>query len=260
METHSAIKIVCIVQARMSSSRLPGKVMMPLAGKPVIEQVFHQLSFSRRIRQAMLATSIDPRDEALAAWAGRSGIALFRGSLDNVLDRFYRAARQQAADAVVRVTADCPVIDPDVLDRVIEAFIDTDRDYVTNANPPTFPDGLDCEVFSMAALETAWKCAALQSEIEHVTPYIRNHPERFRLGNVASEANLQHLRWTLDNREDYQLLSAVYDHLYRTDDCIRMGAVLALMERQPELAGLNRHLKRNEGLMKSLQQDKTIKQ
>lgn len=205
--------IVAIVQARMSSTRLPGKVLKPLGSKIVLARVIHQLSGSQRINQIVLATSIDGSDDALIGWARRAQLPYMRGSLHDVLDRYYRTATHYKADIVVRITADCPLIDPTVVDSVVERFLEGDCDYAANINPPTFPDGLDSEVMSFEALERAWVDAKLPADREHVTLYIRNNPERFKIANVAYHDDISKLRLTLDTPEDYEFLNRLIQKL-----------------------------------------------
>jgi len=252
-------RIIAIVQARMSSTRLPGKVLKILSGRPVIEQVFNQLSFSEKINDIVLATSIDKIDDELEKWAKDNDKSCFRGDLENVLKRFYEASIKFNADVIVRITADCPLIDPEVVDKVIDEYTFGKYDYCSNTNPPTFPDGLDAEVFSFKSLEAAYNKANLQSEIEHVTPYIRNHPEIFKLGNLSSKQNYEHYRWTLDNPEDYKFLSIVYEKLYIRNSYIKFVDVLNLLNDNKELLNINSNIIRNEGYIKSLNEDKKIK-
>ncbi|MGB2870022.1 MAG: glycosyltransferase family protein [Bacteroidota bacterium] len=247
--------VLCIIQARMSSTRLPGKVLLPLGGRPVIEQVFHQLSFSKRIKKISVATSTDRSDDELERWATRLKYLCYRGSLDNVLERYYRAAQQNNADVVVRVTADCPLIDPEVADAVIDGFLQGTFDYYSNVNPPTFPDGLDVEVFSFAALKSAFENARLKSETEHVTPYIRNHPEMFPAGNFRNERNFESHRWTLDTREDYEFLKIIFGALSKPGQPIRWMDTIRFLERNPNVRSINEHIERNEGYKKSLKED-----
>lgn len=252
-------KIIAIVQARMSSSRLPNKVLMNLGGRPVIEQVFHQLSFSKKIDDTILATSFDKSDDPLEQWAKKNNIKYFRGDLNNVLKRFFDAAVKFNADIIVRITADCPLIDPEVVDEVIKGFLSGNYDYYSNINPPTFPDGLDTEVFSFSALEKTYKNAKLLSEIEHVTPYIRNNPDIFKIGNYSSENDFSHFRWTLDTIEDYEFISIIYEKLYKNNSYISWKEVIKFLNINKELIKINSHILRNEGYIKSLKEDQKIK-
>jgi spore coat polysaccharide biosynthesis protein SpsF len=262
------MRVAAIVQARMSSTRLPGKVLKPLGNLPAsrtaIGQVLHQLSFAKRVNAVAVATSVDASDDELAEWAERKNIPCLRGSLNDVLDRYYTAAQTlglQPNDAVVRITGDCPLLDPRVVDAVVACCEQTGMDYCSNVNPPSFPDGLDVEVMRFAALERAWKEAKLASEREHVTPYIRNHTELFTQANVNSPQgqSLAHHRWTLDTPEDYEFLRHVVSALEQPDTFITMQSVLALLEARPELTALNGSISRNEGYAASLKNDTRTK-
>ena len=203
--------------------------------------------------------STDKSDDPLENWVKDNHIRYFRGNLNNVLKRFFDTAKQVGADIIVRITADCPLIDPEVVDNVISGFLEGGYDYYSNTNPPTFPDGLDTEVFSFATLERAYKEAELQSEIEHVTPYIRNHPGIFKMGNYKSEINYEYLRWTLDNREDYDLLTRIFNALRKENSFISHKEVMNYIDADSNLLKTNAHIKRNEGYIKSLMDDKRVK-
>lgn len=248
------MKIIVLVQARLSSSRLPGKVLQPLGSRVVVGQVFHQLSFLRNSSQIVLVTSVENSDSPLVDWAIEQNVPYYRGSLHDVLDRYYQAALYYKADAIVRITADCPLIDPQVVDVVIHRFMESGVDYCSNVLPPTFPDGLDTEVIKFSALQTAWREATLPSEREHVTPYIRNHPEQFTKTTVVHTPSLEQYRWTLDTAEDYDFLQRVVKEVEQPGKPIFYRQVLELLQQKPELMELNNHLKRNEGYSVSLQQ------
>lgn len=247
------MKIVVLVQARTDSTRLPGKVLAPIAGRPMIEHVLRRAAQSSA-RDTVLVTSTEPGDDALATAVRGMGFSVRRGSLNDVLDRYYQAARDLAADVIVRVTGDCPLADPEVIDLCLETFAGGNYDYVSNAYPaPSFPDGLDVEVVSFAALARAWNEARKPSEREHVTPYVWNHPELFRLGRRASDIDLSHLRWTVDEERDLRFMREVFARI--DPDRARLRDVLDLLARAPELAGINSGIRRNEGYQKSLLQD-----
>lgn len=249
--------ILAIIQARMGSSRLPGKVLLDLAGRPVLWHGVGRVRQARRVDQVSVATTLAPGDEAIRHFCRERGIVCFAGSEADVLDRYYQAALAAGAgdgDGIVRITADCPLIDPDVIDRVIETFLSCGADYVSNVQPPTFPDGLDVEVFKFTALQTAWQEARLTSEREHVTPYLRNHPEKFSQRNVMQERDLSGLRWTLDEPADYALLQKIVTALEEKPE-FRMEDVLQLLARNPQWQELNQKFERNEGYAKSLRQD-----
>jgi spore coat polysaccharide biosynthesis protein SpsF (cytidylyltransferase family) len=247
--------IVAIIQARMASSRLPGKVLAEVAGKPVLQRVLERVQQSQLIDRVVVATSSQPENAPLEELCHQLEVPCFRGSEDDVLDRFYCAAQQHGASSVVRITADCPLIDPRIIDIVIGAYTEGNQayDYVCNIDPPTYPDGLDTEVFSFAALEQAWRDADLRSEREHVTLYIRRHPAQFSMLNIAHSHDLSSLRWVVDEPHDLKFVQAVYAHL--DDASSGMADVLRVLSEHPELANVNAGILRNEGLLKSLKED-----
>jgi spore coat polysaccharide biosynthesis protein SpsF len=249
--------ILAILQARMSSTRLPGKVLKPLLGEPMLLRQIERIRRVCRIDQLLVATSVDASDDPLAALCERIRVACFRGSLDNVLERFYLAASEAnpQPEHVVRLTGDCPLADPELIDAVIEFHLAGGYDYSTNALEATFPDGLDVEVVRFACLQQAWQEATLPSELEHVMPFITRRPERFRIGHFKAPTDLSHLRWTVDNSEDFEFVSRVYEALYPTKPDFTTADILALLERYPELQEINVHIERNVGLKKSLIED-----
>ena len=238
----------------MSSTRLPGKVLLPLAGREVLAHVLDRLSVCEAIDDVVVATSDQPSDDVLAQWCDRRGVPIFRGSLDDVLDRYYKCALLTRADAVVRITADCPALDPTIVDDVVRGFLAGNFDLFYLAGE--FPDGLDCAVFSFFAIERAWREALLKSEREHVGPYVVNHPESFHLGSMEKFSGMAHHRWTLDEPRDLVFLQAVFERLQRPDGKPFLAAdILDLLEREPELLGANQGIIRNEGLIKSIAAD-----
>jgi len=247
--------IVAIVQARVSSSRLPGKVLLSVQGQPMLLREIERIRRSRNIDALMIATSTHSSDDAIQQLCEREGIACHRGSLDDVLDRYYSAACAASAQTIVRLTGDCPLIDPAVVDLVIEQFSATGADYASNTLDSTFPDGLDVEVFSFAALEIAHIEARLPSEREHVTPFLYHHADQFHLKSVRQPVDQSELRWTVDNPEDYQFVCKVYDALYSARPDFSMQDVLELLIRNPDLTEINKHIGRNEGYQDSLMRD-----
>ena len=248
--------ILAILQARTSSSRLPGKVLRPILGKPMLFRQIERLRRAETLNKIVVATSDDPADDALATLCADNGLPCYRGSLGDVLARFHGAClRCGPADHVVRLTGDCPLADPTVIDAVVRQHLASGADYTTNALQPTWPDGLDVEVMTIAALQRAFAEACLPSEREHVTPYISKHPEWFRIEHVKGERDLSSLRWTVDEPADLQFVTEVYAELYPQDHAFDTMAVLALLEKRPELARLNGQILRNEGYARSLAAD-----
>lgn len=246
--------IICIVQARSSSSRLPGKVLKSILGRPMILHELERLRRCESIDKIVLATSTDESDDELARIVTEIGVEVYRGSLDDVLDRYYQCAKQHWGEHVVRITGDCPVIDWRIVDAVIGKHLTEKNDYTRTTDG--FPDGLDTEVFRFSALEAAWKEAKLPSEREHVTLYIKKHSERFRLGQMDCEQDLSHLRWTVDEPQDFGLIRQVYEALYPSNADFGMQDILRLVEQKPEMCKINQNIQRNEGLLKSLKEDK----
>jgi spore coat polysaccharide biosynthesis protein SpsF (cytidylyltransferase family) len=251
------MKVVAIIQARMSSSRLPGKVLMPLANKPVLAHIVERLSYCKMVEKIVVATTDKDSDDPVVDYCVNNNIDYYRGSLDDVLDRYYQAAKIYHADPIVRITGDCPVIDPVVVDAVITGYLSGEYDCYGLGGE--FPDGLDCTVFSFSAIEKAWKEAKLQSEREHVGPYIENNLHLFRNGALELFQGLGHQRWTLDESNDYELLSKIFNELYRPDSPFLTHDILQFIQNNPELSAINSKIVRNEGYLKSLQEDKVIK-
>jgi spore coat polysaccharide biosynthesis protein SpsF len=235
------MKIVAIIQARMGSSRLPGKVLMDLEGATVLDRVLSRLGRSQLIDESLVATTIEPADEAIVEHGKRTGWNVFRGSEQDVLDRYYQAAKYIKADVVVRITSDCPVIDPEVTDATIRAFLDRRADYASNIRVRTYPRGLDTEVMTMQALERAWVESTKPYQREHVTPYIHENPGKFKLHGIENEVDCSEHRWTVDTPEDLQLLRAIYARFDGRDD-FGWREILKLVEGDPSLADINRHI------------------
>lgn len=248
------MNIIAIVQARMGSTRLPGKMMLDLAGTPVIAHVIRRVRAARLVHGVWLATTVNAEDDVLADWAKNEKVPCYRGSVDDVLDRYYETAKLAGAETIVRVTGDCPLIDPEVIAGVVRAFQEHRVDYCSDVDPPTYPDGYDVEVFSFAALERAWREAKLKSEREHVTPYIRNHRELFTAKNVAHTPDLSSYRLTLDTSEDLVLIRNVAEACGKANTC-GLDAVLGILTAHPDWQRINAKNRRNEGYQKSLKKD-----
>lgn len=250
------MEILAILQARTSSSRLPGKVLRPILGQPMLFRQIERLRRAETLQAIVVATSDDPSDDALAALCADMGLACHRGSLNDVLARVHGAClRYGPARHVVRLTGDCPLADPAVIDMVVRRHLASGADYTTNALQPTWPDGLDIEVMTFGALQRAFAEARLPSEREHVTPYITKHPEWFRIEHVRAEQDFSSLRWTVDEPADLEFVAEVYAALYPQDNAFDTTAVLGLIARRPELARLNGQILRNEGYARSLAAD-----
>lgn len=250
--------IAVIIQARMGSSRLPGKVLEDLGGAPLLQYVIERASMARRPDVVVVATTQNQTDDRIGAFCLELGTIVFRGSEHDVLDRYYRAAEAIDANVIVRVTADCPFIDPDVLDRVVDAYLEGAYDYSSNAIQRTYPDGLDVEVLSFEALDHAWREAKLTSEREHVTPFIWKNPDLFRICHVTLDRDLSSLRWTVDEPLDLEFVRQVYDRLGNLAGTFRMKDVLELLNEEPELQHINAGIELNEGYRRSVENDRKI--
>ena len=246
--------IGCIIQARMGSSRLPGKTLMKLNKyRTTLDFVINQLSFSALLDKIVIATTNLEQDDIIEKNAKTLGIDCFRGSSDDVLDRYYHCAKKFQINTIVRITSDCPLIDPQIVDQAIRKYQSEDYDYVTNTLSRSYPIGTDVEIFSFEILEKTWQKAILPSEREHVTLFIRNKKLNFKLGNLKNSKNLGHLRWTLDRVEDLNLIRKIVVKINKNP--ILMNDILNLFSLEPELIKINEHITQNEGMLKSLKKD-----
>lgn len=234
--------IVAIIQARTGSTRLPGKVLMEICGKPLLQHVIERARKSHLIGSVVVATTSNPSDQAVVRLARKCGAEAFAGSENDVLDRYFQAAKKFKADVIVRITADDPFKDPVVIDRIITHFLANRQklDYASNTIKPTYPLGLDTEVFSFSGLQKAWNEATDPYDREHVTPYFYRHPELFRLANIENGEDLSSLRWTLDYEADLRFAREIYSRLYREGDIFLMNDILRLLEKEPQLAEINK--------------------
>lgn len=236
----SAPRVIAILQARMSSSRLPGKVLKPLVGQPMILRQIERLRRARALDGIVVATSTQASDDVLCEACGAAGIEVVRGDLEDVLDRYRQAARVLGDPAhVVRLTADCPLADWTVVDACVALHLQAGADYTSNVIRRSFPKGLDVEVMTLAALDRAWREAAEPYEREHVTPYIHRHPELFSLAHLTQGVDRSAWRWTVDTPEDWAMVEAVYRALYRQDDLFTTDAVAGFLKAHPRTARLN---------------------
>ncbi|MBK8010197.1 MAG: glycosyltransferase family protein [Deltaproteobacteria bacterium] len=239
------MRILVVVQARVGSSRFPGKVLLPLEDRPLLLRLLERVSAATTRFEIVVATTTQSEDDDLAAVATSAGYDVYRGHRDDLLDRHFQAARARQADVVVKIPSDCPLIDPDIIDLVLDAFSAHrgEVDFVSNLHPATYPDGNDVEVMSFAALECAWREAQEPFQREHTTPFIWDQPNRFRVLNVAwpsgRDLSMSH-RFTIDYPEDYAFIAAIYQRLYRPEDAVfRLDEILDLLEAEPNLRAIN---------------------
>ena len=249
-----------IIQARSGSTRLPGKVLMTVLGKTILELVIERVRKARTIDRIVVATTPAEEDRAIAGIAEGLGAAVLTGPEEDVLRRFYEAATRFRLEHIVRITADCPLIDPRLIDRVVDRYFETGADYCSNTIHRTFPDGEDVEVFSFGALAKAHTDAALLSEREHVTPYITKRPTEFRIAEYTnSDTDLSTKKWSLDRPEDYRFITAVLESLYPADPGFDIAAVCGFLKTHPDVEAINRGIVIQEGYLQSLRTDKVVK-
>lgn len=252
------MKVTAIMQVRTGSTRFPNKVLKEILGKSMLEHTIERVKKAKLIDEIIIATTTERQDDIIEKWANDNGLKCYRGSTEDVLDRYYQAAKKFKVDPIVRLEPDDPLKDPTVVDKIIKFYLDNkDKlDYASNTIKSTFPEGQDVEIFSFAALERAWTEAKKSSEREHVTPYIWNHPDKFRLANVVHEGeNLAHLRWTVDYPDDLEFVRQVYARLYKKGKIFSMQDILDLLKKHPELAKINEGHAHYEGYLKSVRED-----
>lgn len=238
--------IAAIIQARTNSSRFPNKIFTEIAGLPLIWHVVNRLRKSKLLDEIIIATTINKADDQVVSWANQNNIKIFRGSEDNVLKRYFEAANYFNIDTIVRITADDPFKDYQIMDMVIKRFFEERADLATNNNPPSYPEGLDIEVFSFAALRDAVKKASSEFEKEHVTQHFYLNPQCYRIVNMMNNTNLSHLRWTIDEEKDLQMAQNVYNELFNNDKNFLMQDIIDLIKQKPEIAQINNTVKRSE--------------
>ncbi len=236
--------IVTVIQARTGSTRLPNKVLRPLAGKPLLTRMVERVLAAELAGMVVVATTTDAADDPIVTLCSAEGFPCYRGDAADLLDRHYRAGELYDAAAVIKIPSDCPLIDPRIIDRVIAHFLahPDEFDYVSNLHPPSYPDGNDVEIMTTTALETAWREATRPMEREHTTPYLWENPDRFRIGSVYWESGLDYSmshRWTIDYEEDYQFIAAVYDALYPLDRLFSLDDILDYLALHPETEAIN---------------------
>ncbi len=246
---------VAIIQARMASTRLPGKVLADICGMPLLQRLIERIRAVPQIDNVVVATTTQIADDVLCNWCIEHSVPFFRGSVDDVLDRIWQCAQRYKSEFIVRVTADDPLKDPEIIRKALDLCDSTPEvDYASNTLQPTYPEGLDIEVVRYRALERAAKEAQLPSEREHVMPYIWKHPDRFVLRNFVMEPNLSHWRWTVDKPADLELVRRIFAQ-FNDQPLVDYRAVIAWLNEHPEILAINSGTIRHEGYYKSLEKD-----
>ncbi len=242
--------IAAIVQARFGSTRLPGKILKEIYHKPILWHVVNRLSYSKQIDKIIVATTDLAEDDQVQEFCEANNFLLYRGSSEDVLSRYYNAAKSFEAKIIVRITSDCPVIDYSIIDRMLEIFIYETRlnklDYLSNSLTRTFPRGLDTEIFSLSTLIKAHQEATEKYEREHVTPYIYNHPDIFALKNFSNEKDYSFHRWTVDTQEDFNLIEKIYKSLYGKNKLFLFEDILKLFEEHHDLIRINQNIQQKK--------------
>ena len=240
------------VQARMGSTRLPRKVLKTIVGMPMLWHIIQRLKRSKLIDKIVIVTSIKKRDIPILKFAKNNGVDSYAGSEEDLVDRHFQAAKKFKADILVRITADCPLVDPEIVDKVIQFFLDGNFDYVSNIIERTYPDGLDVEVFSYSSLEKIWKEAKTPREREFFTVYMRDHPEIFQIGGIKQGEDISYMQWTVDTEKDLKFAREIYKRLYKKNKIFYMKDILSLLKKHPELTEINKGIAREESRLKSL--------
>ncbi len=238
------MKIVATIEARMTSTRLPGKTLKPILGKPMLELLVERLCRAKYVDEVVIATTIDSSDDAIEALAKKIGVGIYRGSMEDVLDRVLQAALAYNADLLVEMTGDCPLLDPDVVDLAIATFQNGHYDYVSNVVERTYPRGLDTQVYPTQVLAEVDKKTQEPADRENVSLYIYEHPQEYRLGHFHAEGNLKRpdLRLTVDTPEDFRLISRIYELLYPSNSAFGLEEVIDVINNDPELVEINAHI------------------
>lgn len=240
------MKVNAIIQARCGSTRFPNKVFADIDGRPLIWHVVNRLTFAKKIDNIVIATTTNGKDNAIEQWCNKNHVHCFRGSEDDVLNRYYSASLSFPSDVIVRITADDPFKEPSVIDRVISKLIDENYDIVTNNLPPSFPEGFDCEAFYFRVLEEAEKITKDDYEREHVTQFFYHNPNKYRIGNVSNNVNLSNYRWTIDKDEDLEMVKAVYAHRNPNNvGILLLDEILQILKEHPEIEKINSEIERS---------------
>lgn len=242
------LKVAVIIQARMGSTRLPGKILKTVNGKSLLEYQLERVKQAKTIDQIIIATTIKETEQPIVELCEKTGIEYYRGSEQDVLSRYYETAKKYGVDVIIRLTSDCPIIDPEVIDRVVNYYLNNQSsvDYVSNTLERTFPRGLDTEVFSFEVLSKAYQEALLPRDREHVTAYFYTNPGLFRLQGITNQDNFGENRWTVDTDEDFKLISNIIEALYPINKNFKMKDVITLLDENPNWIEINKHIEQKK--------------
>ncbi len=250
--------IVAIIQARMGSTRLPGKVLKKVLGKPMLMYMIERLRFSNQIENVVIATSTSEKDDEIADFCINNDISYYRGNESDVLDRVYKTAKKFNADPVLRLTGDCPLIDPEIVDNLILQFTESGKyDYMNTGS--SYAEGLDVEILDFSVLEEAWRNAKLKTEREHVTPYIWSNPEKFKVKTIEYKNDLSKYRFTIDEVKDFMVVKEIFKALYNKNSIFHIDEIIEFLDSHPDIFQINQDVIRNEGLLQSVEEEKEAK-
>jgi len=247
-----------VVQARCGSTRLPNKILLPICKKTVLEHIIRRLNRVKKSSILIIATTIEKKDLEILKICFNLQTHVYCGSTNDVLDRYYQAARLFQLQNIIRITSDCPLIDPQLVDQMILCHEKQKNDYSTNSQPPTYPDGEDIEIMTYLTLKKTWQKAKLLSEREHVTSFIYKHPKLFSIFDFKNSVDLSNKRWTLDYPEDYKFIKKIYQGLYNIKPYFSISDIIKFIQKHPELENINKYISRNIGYQKSLKLDKKV--
>ena len=248
--------IIAIIQVRMGSTRLPGKALKEILGKPMLWHLINRVKEAKLVGKVVIATTRNKEDKVIINFAKENGIDYYAGSENDIVDRSYMSAKKIGAEAIVRITGDCPLIEPQIIDKAVEYYLkNKDRiDYVSNVHPPTYPDGLDVEIYPFKTLERMWREIKDPFSREWIYTYIVENPDKFRIANIENETDLSGMRWTVDYKEDLDFVREIYKMLYEHDRVFHMEAILELLRQNPILLEINKDFIRNEAYFKALKE------
>lgn len=261
MTENTKPKVVALIQCRMGSTRLPQKVMMDLQGKPVIGKIHDRLKYCKTVDQTVICTADTPQNEPIVKYAQENGLDWHAGSENDLVDRVYQMAKRFGADVVVRVTADCPLVDPQLVDQLVQAYLDDPTlEYITNILPPTYPDGLDLDVISFRALEKLWNRSRGDAfKSEWINHDLRNNPDVYKTKKFNLDRDLSSMRWTVDYPEDMELIREIFKRLSPNGEVFYMDDILKLLEENPELGEINAKYVRDAAYYAAIEEQKMNK-
>tara|TARA_B110001454_G_scaffold219106_1_gene249954 strand:- start:4134 stop:4928 length:795 start_codon:yes stop_codon:yes gene_type:complete len=249
--------IVAVIQARMSSTRLPGKIMLPVCGKPLLEHFIDRIKYSKTINKIIIATSIKKEDNVIVDFCNKKNIMCIRGSENDLLSRYKMAADETQADIIVRLTSDTPLLEYNVIDEVVNTYIQNEYDFVSNCYPlpRTYPDGTNVEVFSIGILNEMYLHAKKPSEREHVTFYVLMQPEKFKIFRVDNTRDISNYRFNLDYELDYELIREIFNNLYKDGEVFLLEEIIEFLEKNPNILKINSQIDPYKGILESFDED-----